>query len=325
MMASDRGSTAPFDDAQDSADRSTSPRSSRPLDELKVVPREVEGRAGSRGELSRGAPATRAFDRLAPTYDTLVSGDTFRHQRMQTHAAFKRWIKSGFRVLEIGCGTGVDTAFLAAIGAKVVACDPSEAMLSRTKRRLANTGLGDRAGILSCGLQELPQFLDALDHDEGFDAVVSNFGALNCVPSLEALGVIGHRHLRPGGAMILGLLGRTCLWETVYFAVRGDALRAARRRQPAVAVAVAGVDVPTFYHRRRDVRACLGEDFTLNGAIGIGVMVPPPYLEPRWQRLPGAIRRTAARIDRLTAAWPLVNQLGDHSLTRWVKSRVMHD
>ena len=57
---------------------------------------------------------------------------------------------------------------------------------------------------------------------EGFDAVLSNFGALNCVPSLDALGVIGCRHLRPGGAMILGLIGRTCLWETVYFTARGD-------------------------------------------------------------------------------------------------------
>lgn len=270
----------------------------------------------------RGATATRAFDRLAPTYDTLVSADTFRHQRMQTHTALARWIKPGFRVLEIGCGTGVDTAFLAVMGARVVACDPSDEMLSRAKRRLADAGLGERAGLLSCGLQELPRLLDALDHAEGFDAVLSNFGALNCVPSLEALGVIGCRHLRPGGAMILGLIGRTCLWETVYFTARGDRSKAGRRRRSNVSVPVAGVDVPTFYHRRRDLHACLGAGFTLDGAIGIGVMVPPPYLEPRWQRVPIALRRAAAGIDRLAAGWPLVNHLGDHTLTRWVKGRV---
>jgi ubiquinone/menaquinone biosynthesis C-methylase UbiE len=275
--------------------------------------------------LDRVRPAaTVAFDRLAPTYDTLVSGDTFRHQRLQTHAAFRAWLKPGFRVLEIGCGTGVDTAFLAGMGVRVVACDPSEEMLSRTRRRLAAAGAGDRVGILSCGLQELPQFLDALDHAEGFDAVVSNFGALNCVPSLDGLGAVGCRHLRPGGAMLLGLIGRTCLWEAVYFTARGERSKAARRRQPRVEVPVAGIDVPTFYHRRADVQACLGEAFTLDAAVGIGVMVPPPYLEPRWQRLPVVIRRAAAGIDRVAASWPLVNQLGDHTLTRWVKARVRH-
>jgi ubiquinone/menaquinone biosynthesis C-methylase UbiE len=268
------------------------------------------------------AAATLAFDRLASTYDDLVSGDTFQHQRDRTHAAFRQWIKPGFRVLEIGCGTGIDTEFLAGIGARIVACDPSEEMLSRTKRRLALAGVGDRAGILSCGLQELPQFLDALDHSQGFDAIVSNFGALNCVPSLQPLSVVGCRHLRPGGAVILGLIGRTCLWETVYFTARGDRAKAARRRVANVAVAVAGIDVPTFYHRLRDVHTCLGDGFTLDAAIGLGVIVPPPFLERRWQQLPGVIRRAAAGLERVAAAWPLLNQLGDHTLARWVKSRV---
>ena len=270
------------------------------------------------------ATATAAFDRLAPAYDTLVAGESFRHQRLQTHGALARWIGPGFRVLEIGCGTGVDTAFLAGMGARIVACDPSEEMLSRTRRRLAGAGAGDRVGLLSCGVQELPHFLDALDHGEGFDAVVSNFGALNCVPSLDALGAIGGRHLRPGGTMILGLIGRTCLWETIYFTARGEAGKAARRRRANVTVAVAGLDVPTFYHRRADLRACLGGAFRLDAAIGIGVMVPPPYLEPRWQQVPVAIRRGAEGLDRLTASWPLINRLGDHTLTRWVKSRVRH-
>lgn len=268
--------------------------------------------------------AAAAFDRLAPSYDALVSGDSFQHQRAQTHAAFRRWIKPGFRVLEIGCGTGLDTVFFAHLGARVVACDPSAEMLGRTRRRIAAAAAGDRVGLLSCGLQELPQFLAALDRDEGFDAVVSNFGALNCVPSLEALGVVGCRHLRPGGAMIIGLIGRTCLWETIYFTARGQRDKAARRRAAHAVVPVAGVEVPTFYHRRTDLHACLGQGFRLEGAVGIGVAVPPPYLEPRWQRLPGVLRRAAIGVDRVTAAWPLLNQLGDHTLTRWVKSRVTH-
>jgi SAM-dependent methyltransferase len=263
-----------------------------------------------------------AFDRLAPTYDALASGEAFQLQRRQTHAALSRWIRCGFRVLEIGCGTGVDTEFLAKLGARVVACDPSEEMLSRTRRRLENAGVGDRVSILSCGLQDVPQFLDALDHAEGFDAIVSNFGALNCAPTLDALGVIGARHLRPGGAMAIGLMGRSCLWEAVYFAARGDRERAARRRVASVNLPVAGIEVPTFYHRTADVADALGDQFARDATIGIGIFVPPPYLEPRWRQLPMMVRRTAAGVDRVAGAWPLFNQLGDHTLTRWVKRRV---
>lgn len=263
-----------------------------------------------------------AFDRLAPTYDALVAGEAFQLQRRQTHAAFARWIRPGFRVLEIGCGTGADTEFLAKLGARVVACDPSEEMLSRTKRRLETAGVGDRAGILSCGLQDVSQFLDALDHAEGFDAIVSNFGALNCAPTLEALGVIGRRHLRPGGAMAIGLMGRSCLWEMLYFTARGDRSRAARRRVDNVNVPVAGIDVPTFYHRTRDLAAALGNEFACEATVGIGVLVPPPYLESRWRQVPAMLRRAAAGFDRFAGSWPIVNQLGDHTLTRWVKRRV---
>jgi ubiquinone/menaquinone biosynthesis C-methylase UbiE len=277
-------------------------------------------RADSRDERSRGA-ATLAFDRLAPVYDSLAGGDAFLHQRRQTHAAFGRWLSPGCRVLEIGCGTGADTEFFARAGLPVVACDPSEEMLSRTKRRLSDAGVADRVGILACGLQQLPAFLDALDHAQGFDAIVSNFGALNCAESLAPLSAIANRHLRPGGAVVLGLMGRACAWEMAYFVARGRAAQAGRRRRSGVMVAVAGVDVPTFYHRTSDVHAALGREFTLDALVGIGVVVPPPYLEKRWQQVPVTFRRLAAGIDRLVSPWPGINLLGDHTLSRWVKSR----
>lgn len=265
-----------------------------------------------------------AFDRLAPSYDRLTGGEAFLHQRRQTHAAFTRWLRPGCRVLEIGCGTGVDTAFLVTAGLRVVACDPSEEMLNRTKRRLALGDVGDRAGLLSCGLEGLPRFLDALDHNQGFDAIVSNFGALNCVQSLAPLGVIARRHLRAGGAIVLGLMGRTCLWESLYFSARGRPSLAGRRRQGTVTIPVAGVDVPTFYHRTGDVREALGDGFTLEAVRGVGVMVPPPYLETRWQQVPASIRRATAGLDHVVSGWPIFNQLGDHTLTCWMKRRAAH-
>ena len=132
---------------------------------------------------------------------------------------------------------------------------------------------------------------------------------------------MGHRHLRPGGTVVVGLIGRTCLWETIYFTLRGERARAARRRAPNASLPVAGVDVPTYYHRQGDVGAALGHGFSPAGCVGIGVLVPPPYLEPRWQQVPRALRVAVAGVDRITAGWPVFNQLGDHTLTRWVKRR----
>jgi ubiquinone/menaquinone biosynthesis C-methylase UbiE len=269
-------------------------------------------------------PATVAFDRLAPDYDTLAGGDAFLHQRQQTHAAFRKWLRPGCRVLEIGCGTGADTELFAYLGLRIVACDPSEEMVIRTKRRIAAADIGDRVGILACGLQDLPVFLDTLDRAEGFDAIVSNFGAINCVECLEPLGVVTRRHLRPGGAVILNVMGRACAWEALYFAATGRVAMAKRRRRPGVKVPVAGVEVPTFYHRIADVRASLGDDFSLDAVVGIGVMVPPPYLETRWQQVPPVIRRFTAQLDRVVSPWPGVNRLGDHLLMRWVKRRQAH-
>lgn len=270
--------------------------------------------------------AVQAFDRLASQYDALADGELFQLMRRRTHASFLHWLQPGVRVLEIGCGTGLDTAFLVRNGVRVVACDPSEAMVGRTLRRLACDRVGPgRATVMPCGLQHLAQFLDTLGEQEPFDGIVSNFGALNCVECLEPLGAVTRRFLRPGGVMLLGLMGRSCALEAAYFAFSGRRQLIQRRRaRGAVPVAVAGFDVPTFYHRARDVSAALGSDLTLAAVTGVGVAIPPPYFEPRWQTFPPFVRSTLAHLDAAIAGWPGFNRLGDHILLRFVKRRSAH-
>ena len=270
---------------------------------------------------ARVAPAaTIAFDRLASEYDTLAAGEIFQLLRQRTHKTFARCFGPEARVLEIGCGTGLDTAFLAATVRDVVACDPSEEMVSRSLRRLARAGLEARATVLPCGLDDLAAFLDALASPEGFDGIVSNFGALNCVEHLAPLGALARKYLRDGGSVLLGLMGRTCAVEALYFAATNRTKLAARRRHSgAVQVPVAGIDVPTFYHRIADVRAVLGPELQLQAIEGVGVAIPPPYLETRWQQLPRSVRGIVTSIDALLAPLPPFNRAGDHVLLRFVK------
>lgn len=263
---------------------------------------------------------TLAFDRLAPHYDALADGELFRIMRRRTHRIFMRWFRPGQRVLEIGCGTGLDTAFLASHGVTVVACDPSEAMVGRTLSRLANEDASACATVMPCGLQNLEMFLDALDERRPFDGIISNFGALNCVERLDPLAEIAAKFLRPGGAVLLGLMGRHCAAEAIYFTLSGrrDQIRR-RHADGAVRVPVAGVEVPTYFHRTADVVSTLSRAVQLKAIAGIGVALPPPYLEPRWQTLRPFLRAGIASVDAMLTPWPPFNRLADHVLLQFVR------
>jgi SAM-dependent methyltransferase len=270
--------------------------------------------------------ATRlAFDRLAADYDALTGGEIFQLLRSRTHRVFARSFAVGARVLEIGCGTGADTQFLAESGLRVIACDPSEEMVSRTLRRLAREGLDRHATVVPCGLEDLQAYLAALDLPDTFDGIVSNFGALNCVPHLAPLAALVRRHLAPGGLVILGLMTRVCAVEAVYFtATKRPGLVRRRLGGAPVDVPVAGVGVPTYYHRIKAVCEALARDATLTAVEGIGVTIPPPYLEPRWQKLPRRVRMFVTTVDGWLAQWPPFNRVGDHVLLLFTKEGGAH-
>ena len=264
---------------------------------------------------------TLAFDRLAPDYDALTGGEIFQLLRARVHRVYARQFTRGSRVLEIGCGTGVDTQFLAANGVRVVACDPSEEMVSRTLRRLARTGLDRVTSVVPCGLEDLESYLEALGLPDTFHGIVSNFGALNCVAHLSPLAAVARRHLEPGGVVIVGLMTPVCAFESLYFvATRRSQLARRRAGHGPVGVNVAGIEVPTYFHRIADVRRALGPELTLERIEGLGVIIPPPYLESRWLALPKGARSLATTVDGWLAHCPPFNRVGDHVLLQFRKS-----
>jgi SAM-dependent methyltransferase len=270
----------------------------------------------------RRPAATEAFDRLAADYDRVTGGEIFNVLRQRTHHAFERCFARNARVLEIGCGTGLDTVYLASRCRHVVACDPSEEMVTRAQLRVAHDGLDARVTVMPCGVEDVQSFLDALAPHEPFDGIVSNFGALNCVCHLAPLGAIVRRHLRPGGTVLLGVMSRVCAMEALYFtATRRPRLATRRLGAGAVLVPVAGIDVPTFYHRISDLRAALGNDVRLCTIEGLGVVVPPPYLEARWRGLPRRVRAVIVAIDGWLSPWPPFNRVGDHMLLHFTKNQ----
>jgi SAM-dependent methyltransferase len=230
-----------------------------------------------------------AFDRHAEDYvATWGSNPLARLLRGRVIAACARFFPDRGRILDLGCGAGLDAAVLEALGHAVVAVDASPGMVAEARRRAADVRQGD---------------LDALDPllaEAPFDGALSNFGAINCLADLSGFGRSLAALLRPGAHAVLVVINRWCPAEDLALLARGR-----RPRRHVSTVDVAGHAVALRYLAGADVvRALPGFDVVHREALG--ALMPPPDLGGR----PG--RR--ARVEPWVAGWPLLRDLGDHSL-----------
>jgi ubiquinone/menaquinone biosynthesis C-methylase UbiE len=99
------------------------------------------------------------------------------------------------RILEIGCGTGINTAWLAERATAVIALDFSDVMLAEARKSVA------------CGRAEfIPQDVtDPWQVDGGFDLVVATL-VLEHVANLRHIFTEAHRVLTPGGRLYIAEL-----------------------------------------------------------------------------------------------------------------------
>lgn len=252
------------------------------------------------------------FDAVADHYDeTFTESRIGRAQRESVWTELNQAFCSGDRVLEIGCGTGVDACFLASRGVRVVACDCSPRMLAVTNRRVRETGSSGfvESHLLGSGeINELPG-------GRTFDGVFSNFGALNCVDDLRRLASDLGQLLRPGAPALFCLMGPCCLWEVAWYLSHGNLRKACRRfpRGGVDARLANGAAVHVFYPSIHSLTRVFAPEFRLRFVKGIGVAVPPSYLEPLVARFPRAFD-LQKRLDSWLGVCPGVRSLADHIL-----------
>ena len=164
---------------------------------------------------------TAAYDAIAAGYDEQVRGDDWMRRKL--HVSFLRAFRPGERVLDVGCGTGIDAVFLARHGINVVGIDASSEMIVRFRQRVPVEPLqGDfESQILEIeGLSNLG--------DERFDGIISAFASLNSLRDLQGFADDAARLVRPRGRMVLHMLNRFSVWEWLGCVWRGD-VHAARR------------------------------------------------------------------------------------------------
>jgi ubiquinone/menaquinone biosynthesis C-methylase UbiE len=232
------------------------------------------------------------FDRIASKYDGLWTHTAIgRAQRDLVWREIDPLFHSGERILDIGCGTGVDAAHFVSRGVDVYATDASPAMVELARERR-----GVKATV--CRAEDLGRI------GRSFDGAISNFAALNCVANLPSVAVSLGSLVRPGGHVAICLLGRFCAWETLYYGVRFQWSKACRRWRGA-----RYHEILIHYPTVSELRTAFAPDFELQRWTGVGLLVPPSYFNVR----PSHVRMLAA-CDRLLARLPLLRAMGDHRL-----------
>lgn len=252
-----------------------------------------------------------AFDSVAADYDG-PRGNNPLIQDMRDE--MWRWLEKTFapcsRLIDLGCGTGLDAVHLAKLGHRITATDWSPRMVARTADRAQQESVADAVEALALGAHELRR----LGGDATFDGAYSNLGPLNCVPDLADVAGECARLLKPGAALVFTVIGRVCPWEVAHYAWRRRWRRVGVRfAANAVSVGMNKRTIWTRYYTPREFYRSFEREFTLEHYRGMCVFAPPPYLT--------AIRERHSRLydrlwgmDRCTAGWPLLRSMGDHFL-----------
>ena len=252
-----------------------------------------------------------AFDSVAADYDG-PRGNNALIQEMR--AEMWRWLDMAFpsaaRLIDIGCGTGLDAIRMARLGHYVAAIDWSVQMVRRTRERAEREPLAQRVQALALGAHEL----ERLEGEGTYDGAYSNLGPLNCVPDLAGISQQCARLLKPGGMLVFTVIGRVCPWEIAHYLRKGQWSRVkVRFARGFVPVGMNKHTVWTRYYGPREFQRAFRANFRLVHFRGLCVFAPPPYLtvlrdeHPRWhERL--------RQFDRIAAGWPLIRGMGDHFL-----------
>ncbi len=254
----------------------------------------------------------RAFDAVAADYTASTSASVvLESMRQHIRAAVQCHVPVGSTVLDLGCGAGLDAAYLARAGYHVTALDWSPGMVRAAATRFGGVdGRTGSATAIHLGIHEVRRLAPGR-----WDAAYSGLGALNCVPDLAAAARGLAARLQPGGVLVASVMGRVCPWELALFGLRMDWRRAGVRfASGAVAVPFHGRRVWTRYHAPRAFeRVFTAAGFTRLALRGLAVLAPPPYLDRVARRHPRLVERLLWLDDRV-AHWPGLRQLGDHFL-----------
>lgn len=246
-----------------------------------------------------------AFDELASDYDTSFTATALGAElRAMVWQRLDAAVAGCHRALEIGCGTGDDAIHLARRGLDVVATDASAGMLRVAAHKAEAAGCARNIQFRCVPMERLGAEL----RGETFDAVFSNFGAVNCAPRLDAVVADVAALVAPGAPLVWVVMGRHVPWEWAWFLARGDAGKAFRRHRSG-GTAWRGLTIS--YPTPTELERALNPYFAPRGRRALGVVLPPTYASGWLERSPRALAALVG-LERSLQRWQPLAAVADH-------------
>jgi SAM-dependent methyltransferase len=253
-----------------------------------------------------------AFDEMAGTYDaTFTDTGVGRALREIVWSRLEQTFRPAQRILELGCGTGEDAVRLASSGVRVLATDPSAGMIQVAGRKAQLANQGERIEFRCLAMEEIGSLPDG----EVFDGVLSNFGAVNCVPDLGALIADVADRLIAGAPLVWVVMGRLAPWEWLWYLLRGDWSKAWRRLRPGGAE-WRGLTIS--YPAPAQMAAALQPYFRITRLAPLGVALPPSYASAWLDRRPRALA-ALTRLEKLAQRSSMLASCSDHYIIEAVR------
>lgn len=247
--------------------------------------------------------AATAFDQLAPDYDQAFTS-TLLGQRLRdaVHERLAARFGAGDHILELGGGTGEDAVALARRGVRVTCTDISPGMVETAAAKVRREGLDELVTCRRLAIEDVEPRVGR------FDGLLSNFGPLNCVDSLDETAAKLAACLRPGAIAVLVVMSPGAMVEAGWHLCHGRADRAVRRWRPG-GVVWRGVRIQ-YWRPGAVIRACRPWFRPLRCAA-LGVLLPPGDSGAWAARHPKAVEALDAA-GRALATWPAMPWLADH-------------
>lgn len=249
-----------------------------------------------------------SFDKIAGTYDIRDNQNAIlQWMRGVVHGVYLKHLPPGAKVLELNAGTGVDAVFLTSKGMTVYATDISPEMVNIIRSKVKSQKAENKIKAEALSFSEIDKLTET-----GFEAVVSNFGGLNCINDFSKLSGDLAAKLKPGGKFIAVVMNKYCPWEMFYYAIRIDFKNSFRRlNENGTMAELNGEKVMTFYFSPKQFAKEFEDNFTVEKVYTLGYNTPPPYLIGLYNRLKPIVKLFMKLDEILKGVFP-VNRLGDH-------------